>query len=147
MIKEIDFTTIKSFWANNLWLGRQSTIEPVACINKEAEIDMKLKKYTPFFWGFYEHGFLVGVISFCPTSVVEGRMRGVCILPEYRNKKIAFRLISECIHKAKELRITEIWTMARDSNINFYNRFGFKIYKKTDRFEFGPHTIMNLIHF
>lgn len=144
MIREIDFETIKDFWSIHLWPGRESIIEPVSCIDSSGNIDLSIKNYIPHFFGYYKEKQLVGVISICPTSAIEMRQRGVCVLKDFRGQGIANQLIKHCFQYTKSVEYFLLWTMARIENIEFYNKFGFSEKLQVTSFEFGPHIIMDI---
>ncbi len=60
----------------------------------------------------------------------KGHIVSVAVLPEYRNRGIASRLVEKAIDALKEYRATEVFLEVRVSNkvaIRLYERFGFAI--------------------
>lgn len=144
-IEKISFELIKSFWAEHLWPGRQSAIEPVSCINSNGSIDLTLRDFTPNFYGAFKDSRLLGVVSFSQTSPSEVRLRGICVHPEHRRQGISRRLFEE--GRKESLTIPSarrLWTMGRLINIDYYGRLGFAPGVQINKFEFGPHSLMFL---
>lgn len=143
VVAEISFEVIKSFWAAHLWPGRNSEIEAVSCITSEGQISLDLRKFSPLFFGVFSAENLVGVVSSCQTSSSEIRLRGICVLSEYRNHGLAKMLVKAAFQKNSTISdVSEFWTLARAVNEVFYMQLGFSTYKKIEGFEYGPHFVM-----
>lgn len=143
IIKEISFAEISLFWATHLWQGRKSEIEPVSCINSDGQIDLALKIYIPNFFGVFENDILIGAVSTCQTSADEFRFRGICILPKFRKNGLSRRLFFTCINHILQTHANPIiWTLARETNHQYYSKYEFKEHKRVSDFEFGPHIIL-----
>lgn len=144
-VEKISFEVAKTFWAEHLWPGRQSPIEPVACINSAGEIDMSLRDFNPLFYGAFENSHLVGVVSFSQTSLLEARMRGICVQANHRGKGISRLLFQEGKKEIVAIpTLKRLWTMARLINMDYYDKLGFVPGAETSAYEFGPHNIMVL---
>lgn len=142
--KNISFEAISAFWIEHLWPGRISPIEPVSCINSAGEIDILLQgKYEPQFFGIYFEEALCGVLSICQTSFTEVRLRGICVRPEMRGKGFSNLLLKKAFEQISMIpNIQVVWTMSRESNFNFYNKFNFQKFKFVTQYEYGPHIIL-----
>jgi len=142
-IEKISFEVIQDFWSKHLWPGRQSPIEPVACINSMGDIDLTVRRFDPLFYGAFKESHLVGVVSFSLTSSSEARMRGICVLPNHRGKGISRMLFTR---GKEEVIVTptvqRLWTMGRLINLDYYTKLGFVLGIETSAYEFGPHNIM-----
>lgn len=71
------------------------------------------------------------------------RIRGMAVLPEYRNQQLGNRLLDACINHAIHNKADVIWCNARINAVSFYKRAGFKIIG--DEFEIeniGAHFLM-----
>lgn len=142
-IVDISFSEISDFWIKHLWPGRLSEIEPVSCINSNGQINIDLKKYHPIFLGLVENNIVIGVVSVCQTDTNEYRLRGICIISKYRNRGYSSLLVSKAFTLALSLTTNPIfWTLAREKNFSFYQKFDFIEHKRISNFEFGPHIIL-----
>lgn len=142
-IREISFQEIKIFWSKNLWPGRESAIEPVSCINSVGEIDINLQNFSPTFFGLFVDTQIAGAISTCQTSANEFRVRGICIISEYRGQGFSAQLMKAALENILKTNKNPIaWTLAREVNLEFYNKFGFFETKRISKYEFGPHIIL-----
>lgn len=103
---------------------------------------MRLQDYKPYFYGFLIDKKLVGVTSFVRTALDEYRLRGTCVLENFRGQKIANHLIRHCLNQSQPQ--SNVWTLSRKENTLFYKKFGFEEKKEVTNFEFGPHMIMSL---
>lgn len=144
-VKKISFEVAKTFWAEHLWPGRHSPIEPVSCINSTGEIDLSLRDFNPLFFGAFANSHLVGVVSFSQTSLLEARMRGICVQENHRGKGISRLLFEEGKKEIVAISSVErLWTMARLINTDYYGKLGFVPGVETSDYEFGPHNLMVL---
>ena len=62
--------------------------------------DLKNMEFTPTFWGAFHNDKLVGVNSGHMTLGRLYRSRGLVVLPEYRKKQIAQKLLMKTIAQA-----------------------------------------------
>ncbi len=106
------------------------------------------EKESTFHLGVFYNGDIVGVASFMEDdhsefSGVQSRLRGMAVLPEYRNKGIARLLLNKGEQILKERGRTLLWFNARIIALNFYKNLGYEV--ASDEFEIpqvGPHYRM-----
>ncbi len=142
IVKEIDFTTIAEIWREHLWPGRISPIEPVSCINVEGKIDIKIKNYPGKHFGAYAGGELVGVISCHKVSEEMMRLRGIYVFPAFQGKRIGTSLINQVKLEARREKTKVLFAMIREKNQKYFRLNGFRLYRRQEGYEFGPHVIM-----
>jgi len=142
MIEAIDFMTILPIWQQELWPGRESTIEPLSAIDVDSGYNMKLMEAEPFFWGAFSNSRqLIGVVSGFQTSDTHFRSRGLWVAKDQRNQGLGKQLIQTVEKQAVRRQCHILWTMPRQSSWEFYRRVGFQVLKEISQFEFGPHYI------
>ena len=142
-IQHISFEQIEFFWSQHLWPERVSQIEPISLINSDGDIDISLRKYQPSFYGLFLNKNLIGVASTCQTNTIEFRLRGISLNKEFRGLGLSNSLIKKSFQHILEL-VDEpvVWTLSRESNFSFYQKYGFVEQKKVQGFEYGPHIIL-----
>lgn len=137
------FQTICDVWKSHLWPDRKSDIEPISWIDHNGEINMTMKIGAPTFWTMTdEKNKVIGVISGFRTSDIYYRSRGLWVDEQFRGHGLARILIQKVYEQALIEDCQSVWTMARHTAVNFYDKVGFKTYKSTDAYEFGPHYLM-----
>ncbi|HET8839322.1 MAG TPA: GNAT family N-acetyltransferase [Flavobacteriaceae bacterium] len=104
------------------------------------------KAHSTFHLGAFEKEKLIGIVSLMQnrnegfSEENQMQLRGMAVLPEYRNRNIAKKLLHESERKLKENKSFFLWCNARENAIGFYEKHGFKIFG--DKFEIpeiGPH--------
>lgn len=83
-----------------------------------------------------ESGKIIGYAGFWSVSG-EGDITNVAVLPEYRKKGVASRLLETVIKKAGELKLSVLTLEVRKSNFaaqNLYSKYGFEIIGKRKRY-------------
>lgn len=143
-IREISFAEISEIWRSNLWPDRKSVIEPVSAINLQGDYDMSFMSSVPFFWGAFvdeNSNSPVGVVSGFQTEPSYFRSRGIWVHPEHRRQGVGSILLEQVFNQATSLKCQYVWTMPRVALWSFYERNGFRVSSKTDKFEFGPHYL------
>lgn len=145
ILTEISFSEMLLVWKNQLWLKRQSVIEPYSAININGEIDDKIVQMQPeaHFFATYQQNQIVAVTSFHKTSDKEYRLRGTWVHHKHRGQGLGKKLISTLIQRNFE-KGDKIWTLSRDSSKLFYEKIGFSFFKSVNGYEYGPHSIMVL---
>lgn len=146
-IKQIAFNDILPIWQHQLWPNRISAIEPVSAIDIESNIDIKILDYTStaHYFGAFSGSNLAGVISGHLTTPNQCRLRGLFVDETYRGYGISKLLIETEIEKAKSLGCTQIWALIRTKNLGLFQKFAFQKKLETDKYEFGPHFIIEKI--
>jgi len=143
-IQEITFNDILPTWRHQLWPNRSSLIEPVSAIDIESNIDVQILNYlsTAHFFGAFDGSTLAGVISGHLTAPHQCRLRGLFVNEVYRGHGISKLLIETELNKAKLLACTQIWALIRTKNLGLFQKFDFQKKLETDKYEFGPHFII-----
>lgn len=131
MIEIIDDLSIIPFW-QLLWPERQIPLMSSMLFPKGYDISI-YKKYKPTYFGYSIDGNIIGVNSGHKTSDNDYRSRGLLVLPEFRNKGVAVKLLEATINQAKEEGCNIVWTIPRDTSLNAYYKAGFE--RVSDFFE------------
>lgn len=103
---------------------------------------------TTFHLGIYHNKEIVGVASFMEDSFNEfsgkqSRLRGMAVLPEYRQKGLAELLLKKGEQLLKERQRTLLWFNAREIALSFYKNLGYEIVGGIfDIPKVGPHYRM-----
>lgn len=144
LIREISFAEISEVWRTDLWPDRKSAIEPVSAINLRGDYDMSFMSSVPYFWGAFadfNSKSPVGVVSGFQTEPSYFRSRGIWVHPAHRRQGVGSLLLEQVVNQATSLKCQYVWTMPRVSSWSFYERNGFRVSAKTEKFEFGPHYL------
>ena len=144
VIEEITFDQILPIWNQHLWPERQSRIEPVSAIDIESNIDMTIFNYLnkAHYFAAFDGDQIIGVISGHLTKPNQCRLRGLFVMPGYRGQSISRHLIEAELNHAIALGCTQIWALIRTKNIGLFAKYEFKEHMFTDKYEFGPHFIV-----
>lgn len=144
VIRPITFEQILPVWSTDLWPKRVSKIEPVSAIDIESNIDIRILNYEPtaHFFGAFDGSILAGVISGHLTTENQCRLRGLFVAEAYRGHGLSKMLIETEIEKAKSLGCAQIWALIRTKNLGLFQKFAFQKKLETDKYEFGPHFII-----
>lgn len=136
MIKLINYDLIKNIWVTHLWPGRND-IEPHSAMLFKEGHDLKNFMFKPTFLGYYFNEMLVGVNSghrCCDSSY---RSRGLFVLPEYRNKGIATKLLSHTIEQGIKEGSKFVWSYPRKESWHSYEKAGFFLASDWNHTEYG----------
>ena len=126
MIKEIDYSTIESFWQKYLWPDRQP-ISPMSTMRyKDIAYEGILKNYTPKYFGYIIDNEVVGVNSGHASSKIHYRSRGLYVLPKYRHNNIGKSLLEYTIQLAKNENKKYCWSLPRKTALKTYINAGFE---------------------
>ncbi|MBC7466591.1 MAG: GNAT family N-acetyltransferase [Bdellovibrio sp.] len=144
VIKQITFDQILPIWAQYLWPERRSIIEPVSAIDIDSNIDMGIFNFADnaHYFAAFNNDQIIGVISGHLTKPNQCRLRGLFVMPEYRGQSVSRRLIETELNHATELGCTQIWALIRTKNIGLFAKYEFKEHMLTNKYEFGPHYIV-----
>lgn len=88
-----------------------------------------------------DNGKIIGYAGFWSVSG-EGDITNVAVLPEYRKKGIASKLIESVIKKSNELSLSLLTLEVRKSNFaaqNLYSKYGFEIIGERKRYYSDNH--------
>jgi GNAT superfamily N-acetyltransferase len=87
--------------------------------------DLKNMEFTPTFWGAFHNDKLVGVNSGHMTLGRLYRSRGLVVLPEYRKKHIAQKLLMKTIAQAIHEKAIVCWSYPKMSAEKVYHTQNF----------------------
>lgn len=102
-----------------------------------------------FHLGAFEGEVLAGIVSLMNhkspafKEKQQFQLRGMAVLPKFRNRKIAVKLLNAAEEKLQRQKTEIIWCNARKIAIGFYEKNGFE--RCGDLFEIpqiGPHCLM-----
>ena len=91
---------------------------------------------------FYDNGRIVGYYSILLQDNNECELNNLCVLPDYRHKKIGEKLLQHAFSVARELGYNKINIGIVEENQvlrKWYEKFGF-IHTGTQKFDFFPFT-------
>ena len=134
------FEQVAPVWEKYLW-DKRYKFEPTSCMLYLGGYDAEIaKKYKPIFWTAFLDGQMAGVVSAHATSDKHFRLRGLCVLPDFRNKGCARILIEAVVDEARNQSFQLLWTAPRQQALGFYQKLGFvKTSDFTNEgFMFGP---------
>ena len=80
---------------------------------------------------------MVGVLLCSRVREDVGHVTQVCVLPEYRGRRIGESLIAFCTHELRSRNFTALSltvTEANDRAVDLYERLGFDIKRRFDAF-------------
>lgn len=133
------FEDILPTWEKELWIGRQSPIEPTSAMKWLGGIDMSLMRSAPSFWRIVQtqDGEILGVLSGhfggtvmapslgIPNLAGSYRTRGLWVSPSIRRAGAAGMLMSAAFDQARKEQCASVWTFPRQSSMSFYESAGF----------------------
>lgn len=126
MIKEIDFTTIKSIWQENLWPDRND-ITPLSNMRYKDTPNLAISyTYTPIFFAYYVGNDIAGVNSGHCSSRFHFRSRGLFVFPQYRYNNIGKTLLEYTIKLAITKNKKYCWSLPRKTALKTYLNAGFE---------------------
>lgn len=160
-VQQITFEQILPVWRAKLWPNRASKIEAHSAMtwpytHPNQPYDTTIFLYPVYFFGIFDNKKLIAVNSGHSTTLREFRSRGLWVDPEYRQKKLAKKLLLATIDIAKQEGAELIWSIPRLSAVPAYEKAGFEtIGEAIDQgVEFGPNiycyqkinTVYDTIH-
>ena len=93
-------------------------------------------------YGYYEDGKLIGYYSLCLQDNQKCELNNLCVLPEYRHKKIGYKLLENAFENARNLNCTKIHIGIVEENQvlrKWYEDYGF-VHTGTVKYDFFPFT-------
>jgi len=138
--------SLREIDAQDTWPVRHPVLRagrPLEDVYMEAD-----EKTSTFHLGMYHHNKIVGVASFMEDTHeeftgIQTRLRGMAVLPEYRNKGIAAQILNKGEGILKERKRTILWFNARTVALDFYKNLGYTmIGEEFDIPQVGPHVRM-----
>lgn len=136
------YEDVLPFWKTQLWPGRESPITPASAIDSQGGLTLRIESLRPVFFRATAAGKSVGVNSGFQTSPTEFRSRGIWVDPRFRRQNIGKSLLAAVEDQARKAGCRSLWSMPRQSALDFYLRFGFEVAGKTEKYEFGPHFLV-----
>jgi GNAT superfamily N-acetyltransferase len=140
-VEECSFEDVLPVWAEKLWPGRVSVIEPASAIDEQGLTSLDISRLEPVFFRVRNGTEIVGVQSAFQTSASKVRLRGLWVDPAMRSQGIATQLVARVEAFARQKGAGALWVMPRMSARGFYERCGFRVYKTVSQYEFGPHYL------
>ena len=125
MIEIIDENYIMPYW-RLLWPDRDQIPLMSSMLYKDGYNVSIYTKYKPTYFGFTIDGNIVGVNSGHRSNDNEYRSRGLFVLPQFRNKGIAVKLLSATIEQAKKEDCNTVWSVPRMLSLYTYEKAGFE---------------------
>jgi len=142
-IKKVDFNTILPIWRDKLWPDRKTKIAPISLIDLTGLFNKSIAEESVQFFACYDKDKVIGVNSLIQTSKLFCRSRGIWVDKKYRNKGIGKSIMKKTINNTKLLNCIYLWSMPRQSSLDFYIKCGFKqISEFFDDYEFGPNCFV-----
>ena len=134
MITLMDFDNIKYYWETYLWSKYADKGYRINKVNTTTQKDYSygfLKYLTqdevekiilPTYISYIIDDKVVGVYSGYKTNIDYYRLRGLWVNEQYRNRRIATRMMNYLIaHNRKGNKY--VWTIPRESSLGFYLKF------------------------
>lgn len=93
-------------------------------------------------YGYFEGEKLVGYYSLMVKGDGECELNNLCVLPEYRHKKIGFELLEDAFSKVVQLNCTKVNIGIVEENTvlrAWYEKYGF-VHIGTEKYDFFPFT-------
>ncbi len=93
-------------------------------------------------YGFFEDETLVGYYSLFLQDNQECELNNLCVLPDYRHKKIGYLLLEDAFNKARNLNCTKMNIGIVEENQvlrRWYENYGF-IHTRIEKYDFFPFT-------
>jgi GNAT superfamily N-acetyltransferase len=139
-------TIKKIFWQDTLRI-RNEVLRPGKLLEDcifEGDEDL-----LNFHLGLFLNTKLVGILSVFKNSNLDFletnqyQLRGMAVLPKYRNQKLGAKLIEEAEAILTKLHAEIIWCNARKTAVNFYKNHQYQNYGAYFEIkEVGVHTVM-----
>ena len=138
--------SLREIVAQDTWPVRHPVLRagrPLEDVYMEAD-----EQASTFHLGMYHNNSIVGVASFMEDTHeeftgIQTRLRGMAVLPEYRNKGIAAQILSKGEEILKERKRTILWFNARTIALKFYKNLGYEMMgEEFDIPQVGPHVRM-----
>ncbi|MCI8692189.1 MAG: GNAT family N-acetyltransferase [Lachnospiraceae bacterium] len=98
-------------------------------------------------YGYFEAGKVVGYYSLLLLDNQECELNNLCVLPDYRHKKIGGRLLKNAFEKARSMNCTRMRIGIVEENQvlrKWYEAYGF-LHTGTEKFDFFPFTCGYLV--
>ncbi len=133
--------------ANEFGITEQNAPRFTAFATDAKRINWHLNGEHRPMYGFFEDGKLVGYYSLLIQDNQECELNNLCVLPNYRHKKIGHLLLEHSFQEAKNLNCTKMNIGIVEENQilrKWYECYGF-IHVKTEKYDFFPFTCGYLV--
>jgi GNAT superfamily N-acetyltransferase len=141
-----NFNSVAVIWRKYLWDKRYDFKPTSSMLYLGGYDDQIPHKYQPsFFIALFENQ-IAGVISGHKTTEDHFRMRGICVLPEFRKKGISQILMKAIINEAKKNGCKLLWSTPRQGALRQYEKIGFIVRSDFthEGFLFGPNCYVSM---
>jgi GNAT superfamily N-acetyltransferase len=146
ILRRASFGEVYPIWRDYLWPNRVSAIKEVSPIKLDLTFDPSICEQEAYFFVFEFQGKIIGTISGYKTDEMNFRIRGLYVVPEFRNLGLSQALFTRISETAEQSGASFLWSLPRKSAWKSYKTFGF--YQVSDWFEdgmeFGPNCIAKL---
>ncbi len=108
----------------------------------EERLDWQMNSEHRPMYGYYENGKPVGYYSLLLQDNHECELNNLCVLPEYRHKKLGHKLLENAFDNARKMNC---WKMnigiVEENQVlrRWYESYGF-LHIRTEKFDFFPFT-------
>ena len=123
-------------------ITRENAPNYVAFATTVEKITGQFEEGRPMFAFVGEDGKIVGYYSIGKIGEEECELNNLCVLPEFRHRKIGETLLMDCFEKAKEIGYKKVIAGIVEENQvlrKWYERNGM-VHTGTKKFEFFPFT-------
>lgn len=105
-------------------------------------LDWQLNNENRPMYGYYENGKMVGYYSLSLQDHQECELNNLCVLPEYRHKKLGHKLLENAFENARKMNCKKMNIGIVEENQvlrKWYENYGF-LHIRTEKFDFFPFT-------
>jgi hypothetical protein len=139
IIKQVDFEEIKTVWAEKLWPGRESPIEPTSSMTFMGGYNTNFVHQPARFLAGYVDNKIVAVNSVHLAETYMARSRGLWVDNLYRGHGLGVMILRATSNVARELNAQAIWSFPRESSFKTYQTVGYmQMSEWLNDGEFGP---------
>ncbi len=108
----------------------------------EERLDWQMNSEHRPMYGYYENGKPVGYYSLLLQDNHECELNNLCVLPEYRHKKLGHKLLENAFDNARKMNCRKMNIGIVEENQvlrRWYEGYGF-LHVRTEKFDFFPFT-------
>lgn len=102
----------------------------------------QMERERRLMFAFYENGGMVGYYSLLPQNESECELNHLCVLEEYRHKKIGEQLLEHAFSEAKKMGCSQVNIGIVEENVKlrrWYEAYGAE-HVGTEKYDFFPFT-------
>ena len=133
--------------AKEFGLTEENAPRFTAFATTKERLDWHLKVEHRPMYGYYEDGKLIGYYSLLIQDNHECELNNLCVLPEYRHKKIGCQLLENAFENARNMNCTKMRIGIVEENQvlrKWYEAYGF-VHTGTEKYDFFPFTCGYLV--